>query len=118
MRLDHLNLRVRDARACRAFYEEHLGFELAFEAEDGYFLRNDHGFLLALVPAEDHRPLPDGVHIGFSMPPDEVRDLHERFTAAGLRVTPVEDSRPGEDYITFRCWDPDGTEIELYWDGT
>jgi hypothetical protein len=30
------------------------------------------------------------------------------------RVGPLEDHRPGEDYVTFRCWDPDGTEIEVF----
>lgn len=24
---------------------------------------------------------------------------------------------PGEDYVTFRCWDPDGTETEVVRDG-
>jgi hypothetical protein len=23
-----------------------------------------------------------------------------------------------EQYVTFRCWDPDGTEIEVYWETT
>ena len=39
------------------------------------------------------------------------RDL----AAAGVRITTVEDFRPGEAYVTFRCWDPDGTEVEVYW---
>jgi hypothetical protein len=30
----------------------------------------------------------------------------------------VDDARPGEDYVTLRCWDPDGTEIEVFWDGS
>jgi catechol 2,3-dioxygenase-like lactoylglutathione lyase family enzyme len=33
MDLNHLNLRVRDAVACRDSYEAHLGFRPAFEAE-------------------------------------------------------------------------------------
>ena len=51
MDLNHLNLRVRDAAACRDFYQRHFGFRPAFEADGGYFVRNDDGFLLALVPA-------------------------------------------------------------------
>src|SRR3712207_7228361 len=33
MDLNHLNLRVRDAAACRDFYQRHFGFRPAFEAE-------------------------------------------------------------------------------------
>ncbi|HEX6310517.1 MAG TPA: VOC family protein [Acidimicrobiia bacterium] len=117
MDLNHLNLRVRDAAACRDFYVRHFGFVPAFEAEGGYFVRNAERFLLALVPAEHHRPLPEGFHIGFCLSsPGEVERLHEDLAAAGVRVTGVEDLRPEEDYVTFRCWDPDGTEVEVFWD--
>lgn len=117
MELNHLNLRVRDARACRDFYLRHFGFRTAFEAEGGYFLRNDEGFLLALIPAAAHQPLPHGFHIGFGQPDaDGVADLHRELTAAGVRTSAVEDFCPGEAYVTFRCWDPDGTEIEVFWE--
>ena len=117
MDLDHLNLRVRDAAACRDFYVEHFAFEPAFEAEGGYFIRNRHGFLLALVPTTHHQALPEGFHVGFSLESaDEVVALHERLSATGVRSTAVDDHRPDDDYVTFRCWDPDGTEIELFWE--
>jgi catechol 2,3-dioxygenase-like lactoylglutathione lyase family enzyme len=115
--LNHLNLRVRDADACRRFYEEHFGFRLAFAAEGGWFLRNDEGFLLALVPVERHQSLPTGFHIGFGLEaPDEVLALHGRLVAAGVAPGALEDFRPGEEYVTFRCRDPDGTEIEVFWE--
>jgi catechol 2,3-dioxygenase-like lactoylglutathione lyase family enzyme len=115
--LNHLNLRVRDAGACRDFYERHLGFRPAFEAEGGFFVRNDDGFLLALVPADPHQPLPAGFHIGFGLDsPEAVAALHRSLTTAGVEATPIEDERPAEDYVTFRCWDPDGTEIEVFWE--
>jgi catechol 2,3-dioxygenase-like lactoylglutathione lyase family enzyme len=118
MRLRHLNLRVADADRCRAFYEEHFGFRLAFEAGGGYFLHNHDGFLLAVVPVDEHQRLPDGFHIGFTVETaHEVIETRERFAAAGVRVGKLEDERPGESYVTFRCWDPDGTEIEVFWDG-
>src|SRR3954469_10383287 len=60
MDLNHLNLRVVDAAACRDVYQRHFGFRPAFEADGGYFVRHADGFLLALVPAADHRALPDG----------------------------------------------------------
>ena len=117
MDLNHLNLRVRDAAACRDFYQRHFGFRPAFEAEGGYFVRNDDGFLLALVPAEPHQALPDGFHVGFGLADaDAVTALHGELGAAGVRTTAIEDSRPDEAYVTFRCWDPDGTEVEVFWE--
>lgn len=38
MDLNHLNLRVRDPVACRAFYERFFGFRFAFEADGGPFM--------------------------------------------------------------------------------
>jgi catechol 2,3-dioxygenase-like lactoylglutathione lyase family enzyme len=115
--INHLNLRVRDAMACRAFYEDHFGFRLAFEAEGGFFVRDDAGFLLALIPADPHQPLPDGFHVGFALDDAEaVLAKHASLSDAGVRTSDVEDFRPDEDYITFRCWDPDGTEVELFWE--
>jgi catechol 2,3-dioxygenase-like lactoylglutathione lyase family enzyme len=117
MDLNHLNLRVRDAVACRDFYQQHFGFRPAFEAEGGFFVRNDEGFLLALVPAEAHQPLPAGVHIGFGLQDAAaVVGLRAALEAHEVRVTELEDHRPGEDYVTFRCWDPDGTEVEVFWE--
>jgi hypothetical protein len=43
-------------------------------------------------------------------------DHHRRLTEAGVRTSAVDDERPGEDYVSFRCWDPDGTEIEVFWE--
>ena len=111
---------MREPAACRDFYQRHLGFHPAFEAEGGYFLKNDGGFLLALLPAPPagHQALPEGVHIGFGLGDAEaVGDLRQRLSAAGVRTGGLEDYRPGELHVTFRCWDPDGTEIEIFWDG-
>jgi len=117
MDLNHLNLRVRDAAACRDFYERHFGFRPAFEADGGFFVRNDDGFLLALIPADPHTALPTGFHIGFGLDRAEaVVAQHAALAAAGVRLGALEDHRPGEAYVTFRCWDPDGTEIEVFWE--
>jgi len=117
MDLNHLNLRVRDAAACRDFYVRHFGFQPAFEAEGGYFLRNDDGFLLAVVPVDAHQTLPDGFHIGFGLPEAAaVTSLLAALTTAGQQTSDLEDNRPDDSYVTFRCWDPDGTEIEVFWE--
>jgi catechol 2,3-dioxygenase-like lactoylglutathione lyase family enzyme len=117
--LNHLNLRVRDPASCRAFYVRHFGFRPAFEAEGGFFVRNDEGFLLALVPAEPHQPMPDGFHLGFGLDgPDAVAELRAALEGEGARVGALDDHRPGEDYVTFRCWDPDGIEVEVFWEAS
>ena len=117
MDLNHLNLRVRDATACRDFYQGHFGFRPSFEADGGFFVRNDDDFVLALIPVEPHQPLPDGFHIGFGLDDaDAVLAKHGALAGAGEKVGEIEDYRPGEQYVTFRCWDPDGTEIEVFWE--
>jgi catechol 2,3-dioxygenase-like lactoylglutathione lyase family enzyme len=117
MDIDHLNLRVHDPAMCRAFYERWFGFRHAFDAEGGHFLRNGDGFLLALVPADSHVDLPPGFHIGSRLSgADDVVDRRTAMADAGVTVSPLEDHRPGSSYVTFRCWDPDGTEIEQFWE--
>lgn len=117
MDLNHLNLRVRDAVMCRDFYMQHFGFEPAFEADGGFFVRNADGFLLALIPAEPHQELPHGFHIGFGLgSADEVVACRTSLAGAGVDVRELEDFRPDQDYITFRTADPDGTEIEVFWE--
>ncbi|MEY2468464.1 MAG: hypothetical protein QOF21_1162 [Actinomycetota bacterium] len=117
MNLNHLNLRVRDVDACRKFYETYFQFTPAFEADGGFFIRNGAGFLLALIPSPDHQPLPDGFHIGFSLDDaDAVLAMHANLGKAGVRVSEPHDGRPGDDYVSFRCWDPDETEVEIFWE--
>lgn len=119
VRLGHLNLRVRDAVACQAFYERWFAFRLAFNDGDALFLRDAHGFLLALVPVAAHVALPPGFHVGFEADePADVIARHASMAAAGASVGELVDGRPDDDYVSFRCWDPDGTEIEVYWDVT
>jgi catechol 2,3-dioxygenase-like lactoylglutathione lyase family enzyme len=108
---------VRDVAACRAFYERHFEFAPAFEAEGGIFLRNNAGFLLALVPVDEHRSLPDGFHIGFKLDSaEDVVAMRSALERDGVRVNELHDGRPGDQYVSFRCWDPDGTEVELFWE--
>ncbi len=58
------------------------------------------------------------MHIGFTLAsPAEVVAFHSGL-AEHRTVGVIEDDRPDEPYVSFRCWDPDGTEIEIYWDGS
>jgi catechol 2,3-dioxygenase-like lactoylglutathione lyase family enzyme len=114
MDLDHLNLRVADVRAAQAFYERWFGFREKAWRDDGAFLVNDAGFLLALMPATGPAAMPTGVHIGFQQTDGEaVAAFRGELAAAGVPTGPLEDE---DGYVTFRCWDPDGLEIEIFWE--
>ena len=71
-----------------------------------------------MIRAAPHQPLPEGVHIGFGLDaPERVELLHEELATVGrVRLGHLEDHRGREPYVTFRCWDPDGTEIEVFWE--
>ena len=101
MDLNHLNLRVRDAGACRDFYQRHFGFRPAFEADGGFFVRNDDGSLLALVPtAVSHEPLPDGFHIGFGPGRRRRRPRRARpsWPRPACTVTEISGADPGREH--------------------
>ena len=60
------------------------------------------------------QPCRRGFHIGFGLEnSDAVRSTHRRLSAAGVQVADIHAS---DGYVTFRCWDPDGTEIEIFWE--
>jgi len=49
---------------------------------------------------------------------DAVGAMHAELTAADVPAVDVQGFRPDEQHVTFRCWDPDGTEIEVYWEAS
>ena len=77
------------------------------------FMRNASGFDLALVPDRTTTSFPEWFHFGFRLAsPRAVRTMHRRMSSEGVRVDDIEEY---EDYVTFRCMDPDGYRIEIYW---
>lgn len=112
MRFAHLNL---DLERSRRFYREWLGFDgEEMVVEDGtLFLRNAEGFDLALHPGTPPRPPAPTIHFGLRFDaPDGVRALAARMVDAGVQLTETYDD---EEYVTRKVLDPDGYEIELYW---
>lgn len=43
--------------------------------------------------------------------------MHASLAGASVRVGELHDGRPDDQYVSFRCWDPDGTEVEVFWEG-
>ncbi len=119
MRLNHVHLHVRSVERARAFYEGYFEmFEHAVHGGDILFLRDTaDGMDLALAPSEKVEPFPDWFHIGFRLPDAEaVRALHDRMQRGGASVTTALESH--DDFVFFRCADPDGTDIEVYWEAS
>jgi catechol 2,3-dioxygenase-like lactoylglutathione lyase family enzyme len=117
MHLSHLGLPVRDERRSQQFYSAYFGFDPAttHEYEDGtIIIRDADGFDLALHPVERIEPSPAFLHAGFrATAPDDVRALLARLEADG--VTIVERNKEAA-YTSFKCLDPDGHRIEVYWE--
>jgi catechol 2,3-dioxygenase-like lactoylglutathione lyase family enzyme len=115
MDLNHLHLHVRDVDRARRFYESY--FELREKVRYGglLFVGSDEGFDLALSPDADPQPMPPWFHFGFRLASAEaVDDLHRRMALAGEAI--FEPLTTDGDLCYFRCRDPDGYAIEVYYE--
>lgn len=112
----HLNLTVADLDRSLDFYRRWFGFDGSPTTySDGtVFVRNRQGFDLALHPGPPAEPPPRSFHFGFRPhDPEQVRRLHEALTSAGV---PLIEHLDEPEYVGFKCLDPDGYEIEVYWE--
>lgn len=117
MHFNHLGLPVRDERRSLQFYSAYFGFDPASAQKypDGtVIIRNADGFDLALHQVADFESLPEFLHAGFkAAAPADVRTLLERMEASGI---PIIDRDDEAAYKAFKCLDPDGHRIEVYWE--
>jgi catechol 2,3-dioxygenase-like lactoylglutathione lyase family enzyme len=117
MHLSHLGLPVHDERRSQQFYSAYFGFDAATAQayEDGtVIIRDADGFDLALHQVERVEPSPAFLHAGFkAAAPAEVRALMERMQADGVTIVERDDDAA---YVGFKCLDPDGHRIEVYWE--
>ena len=117
MRLSHLGLPVRDAERSQRFYATYFGFDLgtARTYDDGTVIISDSdGFDLALHQAAEVGPAPEFLHFGFrAASPDGVRALLVRLEGDGVPVIERDDET---DHVAFKCADPDGHRVEVYWE--
>jgi catechol 2,3-dioxygenase-like lactoylglutathione lyase family enzyme len=110
--MNHLHLGVADVDASASFYER-LGFRPSVWHGDALFVRNDDGFDLALAPHDD-RSFPAWFHFWCRLPDaDAVRALQRAFTDDGYTL---KDSGDFGDFVFFRVDDPDGYQVEVYWE--
>src|SRR5579864_4228880 len=115
MQINHLHLKVRSVAPARAFYARFFGLADHVWHGEMLFMRDEAGLDLALAPAEAPEPLPEWFHFGFRLgDAAAVKALHAQMTAAGVSITApltVEG-----DFSFFRCEDPDGHSIEVYFE--
>jgi catechol 2,3-dioxygenase-like lactoylglutathione lyase family enzyme len=114
--LAHLNLTVAEVERSIAFYRQWFGFTAPPRTSpDGtVFIGNDDGFDLALHPGAPAVPPAPMVHFGFRAPTaDAVLALRDALAAGRVTVTEHHDA---ETYVNLKCLDPDGYEIEVYWE--
>ena len=117
MHLTHLGLPVRDDARSLDFYSAYFGFEPATAQRypDGtVIVRNADGFDLALHAGQEPGPAQPFLHFGFRLArPDDVRAALRRMRADGIEII-EDDDEP--DMVSFKCVDPDGHRIEVYWE--
>lgn len=113
--LNHIHLHVLSVDRARDFYALHFGLRPHVTHGDILFMRDDAGLDLALAPTQKLDAFPSWFHIGFRLPTSEdVIALHGRMLSAGVRIRqPLENHA---DFTVFRCADPDGHLIEVYWE--
>ncbi|MEM9492065.1 MAG: VOC family protein [Myxococcota bacterium] len=115
MQLNHLHLRVRDVAVARRFYSEYFDMREHAQHGDVLFMTDDARCDLALAPAEQVEALPAWFHFGFRLDdPDRVRALYARMSTAGVTIVCELEDEPAQ--VSFRCADPDGYTIEIYWE--
>jgi catechol 2,3-dioxygenase-like lactoylglutathione lyase family enzyme len=115
MNLNHLHLQVRSIERSMAFYGRHFGLREFMRHGDVMFLRDGAGMDLALAPAEVPTAMPPWFHFGFRQgSAAEVEALHAALAAEGAPI--AEPLEQDESFASFRCRDPDGYLIEIYWE--
>ena len=117
MNLRHLGLPVADIGRSLQFFTTYFEFDpsTATSYPDGTtIIRHADGFDLALHPSLEPPPTIDFFHFGFRVADRElVHALRERMAADGVRVVQRDDE---SDFVSFKCLDPDGWRIEIYWE--
>jgi catechol 2,3-dioxygenase-like lactoylglutathione lyase family enzyme len=117
MHLTHLGLPVLEAARSQRFYTKYFDFDPATAQRypDGtVIIRNGDGFDLALHAGQDAGPPQPFLHFGFRLASGaDVRAALDRMQADGIKIIEHDD---GPDMVSFKCADPDGHRVEVYWE--
>ena len=115
MNLNHIHLHVASVPRAAAFYERYFGLRRSVWHGEILFMRDEAGMDLALAPADTPEPFPSWFHIGFRLDSKvAVEALHRDVHEGGETIrTPF--TQEGA-FCFFRCADPDGYQIEVYYE--
>ncbi len=113
--LNHIHLHVASVARAAAFYEKYFGMrELAWHG-DMVFMRDAAGMDLALAPTAAVEPFPGWFHIGFRLDNRAaVEALYARLRGDAIEIR--EPFTAEGEFVYFRCADPDGTQLEIYYE--
>ena len=115
MELKHLHLHVRDRAVSAAFYGRWFDLFVGRRGEALTFLRDDTGFDLALMDDPAPAAMPPWFHLGFRLASaSAVATLCEQMREASVPI--VKPLYVDDTFASFRCADPDGYAIEVYWE--
>lgn len=108
MRLDHINLTVRDVGEASAFLKEHFGYRDLFQDGDAGIVALDDGSGPSVLLMRGPRAMyPKLFHIGFDLETESNVDaMHRRLVDDGLDAT--EPKRVPWGSYTFQCTIPGG----------
>ena len=120
--LGHLVIRVRDLEKSERFYSDVLGLKVMNKrAGSMTFMSADTGMSheLALVPVGEDAPGPEAGRVGlfhFAWEMESLDDLKRLYSVMKENNVPVE--RVGDHGISLGVYfcDPDGNEIEAYYE--
>ena len=109
---------MRDYERSLRFYVTYFGFDPATAQTypDGtVIVRNADRFDLALHPTTEATASSSSfLHFGFAMAGAEaVRSLRTRLELDGVAVIERDDE---PELVSFKCLDPDGWRVEVYWE--
>ena len=113
MKLNHLDLQVRDVGATANFFQHYFGLRVRSNpgSDAIAILTDDDGFVLVLQRSDAGETYPKDCHVGFLVDDVEVvRSLHKRATDEGATVSDVIVNGRGT-MIYFSA--PEGYRIEV-----
>jgi catechol-2,3-dioxygenase len=115
MSLQHLHLHVRDRAIAERWYASWFDLRVLRRGSEITFMRDERDFLLALAADAAPGAMPPWFRFGFRLgSPQAVVDLHDRMAGSGVAIR--KPNHQDDDLVSFRCGDPDGYVIEVYWE--
>jgi len=117
MPLSHLHLHVRDRTLAEQFYASWFGMGVQQRGAEITFMTDESAFLLALMRDPSPAPLPPWFHFGFRLESAAaVIALNGQMARSGVAIRkPIYQDK---SLVSYRCADPDGHVIEVYWEAT